>query len=78
MRVASPAMRAVSCADKAHNVHTIADALEAGEDPFARFKRGADAQLDYHRRALAALSDGWDHPILDELRAAIARVEAAL
>lgn len=77
MRVMTPSARAVSCSDKAHNLHTMADAIERGERDFwQRFKRGPEAQLDYHRRALAALSTGWDHPILGELRAALARVEA--
>lgn len=75
MRSLAPPARAVVCADKAHNLQTIADALERGEDVWDRFKRGAIDQIDYHRRALDALCDGWDHPILDELRAALQRVD---
>jgi (p)ppGpp synthase/HD superfamily hydrolase len=73
---ASPAVRAVACADKAHNLSTIADTLDAGEDPYPRFERGADAQLAFARRALAVLEQGWEHPLLDELRAALRRLES--
>ncbi len=76
MHAMTPAARAVSCADKAHNLHTIADSLDQGDQSvWQRFKRGPAAQLDYHRQALAALADGWTHPLLDELRAALARLE---
>lgn len=77
MRRMPPAAKAVSCADKSHNLHTMADALERGEPLWDRFKRGADSQIDYHRRALAALSSEWDHPMLAELRAALRRIETA-
>jgi len=67
--------KAVSCADKAHNLHTIADALEAGNtEIWQRFNRGEQMQLAYFRQALAALSDGFNHRIVDELRAALDRV----
>ncbi|MFC1609352.1 HD domain-containing protein [Myxococcota bacterium] len=72
----SPSGRAVTCADKAHNLHTIADALERGErHVFERLKRGPAQQLEYHRHALEALSVGCDHPILGELGGALERVE---
>ena len=79
MRSMTPAARAVECADKAHNLHTMADALEGGEAKlWERFKRGPEAQVAYHRAALAARADGFDHPILHELRGALARVERLL
>jgi (p)ppGpp synthase/HD superfamily hydrolase len=79
MRVMPPAARAVTCADKAHNLHTIADALERGETcVFVRFRRGSEAQMTYHRNALTALEQGFHHPMVDELTRALARVEALL
>jgi (p)ppGpp synthase/HD superfamily hydrolase len=75
MRRMPPAARAVCCADKAHNLHTMADVLERGEDVWARFRRGAAAQINYHRNALEALRDGWTHPILEELEAALRRID---
>jgi guanosine-3',5'-bis(diphosphate) 3'-pyrophosphohydrolase len=79
MRSMSDAAKMVQCADKAHNLHTMADALERKEPGFwGRFKRGPTAQLAYHHEALAALSDGFDHPILEELRAAVRRLEALI
>ncbi len=77
MRVMTPAARAVSCADKAHNLHTMADAVERGEpNVWRRFQRGPLAQLDYHERALNALGTGYHHPILGELEAALQRLRA--
>lgn len=70
-----PRAKAVSCADKAHNLNTIADELARGVDVWRRFKRGREAQLDYHRRALEALRREFEHPILEELRLALERVE---
>jgi (p)ppGpp synthase/HD superfamily hydrolase len=79
MRQMTPSARAVCCADKAHNLHTIADALDGGENTvWLRFRRGPAAQLGYHRAALAALSQGWSHPLLGELEDALARLDLAL
>lgn len=67
--------RAVSCADKAHNLHTIADALEAGNtEIWQRFNRGEQVQLAHYRQALDALADGFAHPIVDEFRWALDRL----
>ncbi|MEK7705710.1 MAG: HD domain-containing protein [Myxococcota bacterium] len=76
MRTMSFEAKAIACADKAHNLHTIADALALGEvDVWARFHRGRDLQLGYHRAAVAALSVAFAHPIVSEVLRALERVD---
>jgi (p)ppGpp synthase/HD superfamily hydrolase len=49
-------VKAVSCADKLHNLRSIGDALDAqGEAAWSRFKRGRTEQEWYYRGLLAAL-----------------------
>lgn len=46
---ASPEIQVVTCADKLHNLRSIARELEAGVDVWHRFKRGEEKQEWYYR-----------------------------
>ncbi len=68
--------RAVATADKAHNLSTMLDGWESdGEAFWGRFSRGWEAQLQYYQNMLKALEDGFEEPVLEELRLAVARFE---
>ena len=67
-------VRAVSCADKLHNLRTVAEAYEqVGDQVWDRFKRGRREQEWYYRGLVASLcdtpgADGKETPFCAELR----------
>lgn len=75
LRTAPPDARAISCADKIHNMQSILLALERGGEIWRVLKASPDQQLDRLRRLRAALADGWDHPILRRFDATFAELE---
>lgn len=78
LRTAGEDVRAVVCADKLHNLATIRDELrERGDEVWRKFGRGVGPQAWYYREIAASLSEGWSHPMLDELRALVAEVFGA-
>ncbi|MFO0984237.1 MAG: HD domain-containing protein [Planctomycetota bacterium] len=66
---------AVAAADKLHNLRTIALDLQAGEDVFARFSRGAAVSIAYYREFVSLVRSCLDHPLVSELAAALREVE---
>lgn len=69
--------KAIVCADKAHNLHTLADAIEGGDpNVWQRLKRGRGPQLTHHRAVVDTLRSIFDHPIADELGRALRRLNA--
>lgn len=79
LRTASWEVRAVSCADKLHNVRsTLAESEHYGEDVWTRFKRGRDKQEWYYRSLVEVLcSDppgGKPVPYCEELRQEVDRL----
>jgi (p)ppGpp synthase/HD superfamily hydrolase len=55
-------VKMVVCADKLHNVKTIADAMkEIGEQVWSRFKRGKEQQEWYYRSLAESLSSETEH-----------------
>lgn len=78
LRGADPAVRLVVAADKLHNATTtVADLATTGPGVWDRFRGGRDGTLWYNAAVLAALADGWDHPILADLRAVVAALHRA-
>lgn len=75
LRGAPPEARAISCADKIHNMQSILLALERGGEIWSGLKAPPDKQLDRFRRLRAALADGWQHPILERFDAVFAELE---
>ena len=75
LRSAPVEAKAISCADKIHNMQSILMALERGGQIWEEMKAPADQQLDRFRRLRAALADGWQHPILRRFDAVFAELE---
>ena len=60
-KTASPEVRAATCADKLHNVSSMAaDCREMGERLWERFNAGGDDQEWYYRGLVAGLCDRLD------------------
>ncbi len=69
LRHAHPETRLIAAADKIHNMRAMARGLRAeGDALWGHFRGGREGSLWYFRAVLDALSDGWDHPILEEYR----------
>lgn len=67
-----PEVKLVSAADKLHNARSIRrDLRTVGEAVWDRFTATRDQTLWYYRQMIGALGQGWDHPLLDELRAEV-------
>ena len=78
LRAASASVRLVVAADKLHNAgDTARDLASGGPGVWERFRGGRDGTLWYYDAVLAALADGWDHPILAELRDAVSALHRA-
>ena len=75
LRAAPGEAKAISCADKIHNMQSILLALERGSQIWEEMKAPPDQQLDRMRRLRAALADGWQHPILGRFDAVFAELE---
>lgn len=67
VRAGSDDAKAVSCADKIHNIEdTLAayDKVESGV--WEVFNRGKDKKIWFESEMLAMLKDAWNHPLVDE------------
>ncbi len=68
-------VKLISAADKLHNARSIVrDQGRMGDAIFDRFTGTKEQTLWYYRSALAALREGFEHPILDELEHAIKKM----
>jgi len=79
LKTASLDARLVSCADKLHNLRTIAmDKSTVGDEVWARFNKGKDEQRRYYQRLVEVLCDRQDtgeyQPLFEELRKEVKRV----
>jgi GTP pyrophosphokinase len=73
MRSAAPEVRAIVAADKLHNARSLTRALRAqGNALWGNFRGGRDGSLWYYAAVTEALGDGWQHPLLEELREVVA------
>ena len=78
LRSESPELKLISSADKLHNASTILrDFGLVGEDIWDRFTATREQTLWYYREVLAALSHGYSHPILGELRHVVLQLHQA-
>ena len=72
----SPASLLVSCADKIHNVRSIArDYRQMGEALWSHFKGGRDGTLWYYRAITSTFQACYNHPIVGELERAVSELE---
>jgi hypothetical protein len=67
IRAGRPDAAAISLADKVHNLWSITQSLEAGEDIFSALSGDAEAQQWFHEAVLEA-STHHDDPRLDPMR----------
>lgn len=76
LRVASPAVRLVSTADKLHNARAVlADYRELGEELWRRFHGGRDGTLWYYRSVTDALRQAGTSPLIEELERVVSEIE---
>ncbi len=72
---APPGSRAISCADKIHNIQSLILALERNqknpEVVWRNMKATAKQQLENFRNHHQILSEHWSHPIVDQLASLI-------
>ena len=81
IRTGNPRAAAVSLADKIHNLWSITQSLEAGEDIFAALSGDAEAQYWFHEAVLDASRAHDDLrliPMRERLRTELDRFEAVL
>ncbi len=72
LRDAPPQVKLVSTADKLHNASSIVrDRETLGEAIFERFTASKPETLWYYAAVVDALGDGWNHALLDQLRAVV-------
>jgi (p)ppGpp synthase/HD superfamily hydrolase len=65
-------VKLVCCSDKLHNAGTLVRDLRLhGHQTLDRFRGGREGTLWYYRAVADALGRGWDHWLLDELRAVV-------
>ena len=75
LRTAPVEARAISCADKIHNMQSILLALDRGGEIWGVLKASPEKQLERMRRLRKVLGEGWKHPILDRFDAVLAVLE---
>jgi len=65
-------LKLISAADKLHNAQSIRrDLAVVGDAIWDRFTATREQTLWYYCAVVEALAEGWDHPLLDELRAEV-------
>jgi (p)ppGpp synthase/HD superfamily hydrolase len=75
LREAPVDVKLVSAADKLHNATSIVrDHSRIGDAIYERFTASKTETLWYYGAVCDALGHGWEHPLLDELRATVARL----
>jgi (p)ppGpp synthase/HD superfamily hydrolase len=75
LRSESGEVKLVSAADKLHNARSIiGDHRRIGDEIFTRFTASREETLWYYREVAAALAHGFTHPLIDEVRAAVAEL----
>ncbi len=73
LKAAPPEIKLISACDKLHNLRSVRQALrKEGDVVWERFTRGREGTLWYYGKVVEALSRGWNHDILAELRAEVA------
>lgn len=69
-------VKAVSAADKIHNLASVIEAYKMqGSDVWKKFNRGKDKKMWFENLVLEAVKDDWDHPIIREYQELLREVE---
>lgn len=73
---ASPETKAVSIADKIHNLESIiATYQEMGDKIWTKFNRGKDKKLWFEQEMLKAFQESWDNPLITEYEKLLQQVK---
>ena len=73
---ASEAARAVSIADKIHNLESLFSAHSVmGDEVWKVFHRGRDAKTWFEKTMLKEIQNVWKHPLVDEYALLVAKME---
>jgi len=76
LRAEGPDVKLVSAADKLHNTRAlIRDLGTSGDSMWLRFNASKEKQCWYLQSCVEALSEGFSHPILQELQGAVATLQ---
>jgi (p)ppGpp synthase/HD superfamily hydrolase len=69
-------VKAVSLADKIHNLESLLLAYEAqGKNIWSKFNRGKDKKLWFEKEVLHVLKETWEHPLILEYEKLIKKME---
>ena len=73
---ASVETKAVSIADKIHNLESIIETHKTmGSDIWPKFNRGKEQKMWFEREMLKAFQESWEHPMIAEYEKLIKQVE---
>jgi guanosine-3',5'-bis(diphosphate) 3'-pyrophosphohydrolase len=76
VRTNSPEARAVSLADRIHNVEgLIAGYAQLGPAVWTKLNRGREQQLAYFDQLLQAYRQTWQHPLVDEFESLLEQLQ---
>jgi (p)ppGpp synthase/HD superfamily hydrolase len=77
IRHASPEVKAVSLADKIHNLESLfaAHAVQ-GAEIWKVFNRGREQKLWFEKSLLRAFQETWSHPLIDRYAALVERMDS--
>lgn len=77
VRVGSEGAKAISVADKIHNLQSLlAGHAQQGSSVWEKFNRGKEEKLWFEREMLRALQENWHHPLVDEYARSVERMAA--
>lgn len=73
---AGPATKAVSIADKIHNLESVIETYKTmGSAIWTKFNRGKEQKMWFEREMLKAFQESWDHPMIAEYEKLLKQVE---
>lgn len=78
MRSAPPEARAISAADKIHNLQSTLMVILRGHEPWSLLSGSREQQLEHHRALLGVLREGWNHAILDHYASVLVELEMSM
>lgn len=77
VRSAPSDAKAVSIADKIHNMQSLlATYAEQGPRTWSHFNRGKEAKLWFEESVLAMFKETWHHPLVDEYEALVVQMRS--
>lgn len=76
VRSGSDGAKAVSVADKIHNMESLLYAYaEQGSDIWKKFNRGKEQKLWFENEVLKMLKETWQHPLIEEYESLLRQTE---